>query len=74
MLLYLVLPVELASYFDSVCGPPVVLEFPLASSSSLRRLQFQPFCRQVSLEEVDVSVVVVQASPLCRCGCLCCVS
>ena len=65
--LQLVLPVELASCSDSVCGPPVELEYPLASSSSQWRLQCQSFDLLVVLEEVDVSVVLVQASPLFRC-------
>ena len=65
--LLLVLPVELASYSDSICGLPVELEYPLASSSSKRRLQCQLFVQLVVLEEVDVLVVLVRVSPVCRC-------
>ena len=65
--LQLVLPVELASCSDSICGPPVELEYPLASSSSKRRLQCQLLGQLVVLEEVDVLVVLVRVSPLFRC-------
>ena len=62
--LHVVLPVELASYSDSVCEPQVVLECPPAWSSSTRlRLSVQ----MVVLEEVDVSVVLESVSPLCPC-------
>ena len=65
--LQLVLPVELASCSDSVCEPQVELEYPLASSSSKRRLQYQLLVQLVVLEEVDVLVVLVRVSPVCRC-------